>query len=276
MKVGSWCLCGKQCCEFKRDHSLQISVWNRFDLLAFRFFNNRLLTGEQSNIIAKVFAILNIKVFGEIISNIFMLIITCLVLYSKNILKNQTRKMKTSVLLAIIIYGMAFQLLLSKLYRDFMCPKRPSPSVVFKFSTVGLTKKAIASSSLSDVFSMERLFLEVGKLDLIKEVAYDSWPGEHGVVNFIWAILMSVIISRSLSSPYKKFLLNIPIWTLTVVLSSARLISGAHWMSDVIAGGLSEAIIITSLGVYTPMLRWCTLGIHKLITRNDSVGKKLP
>ncbi|CAF3429270.1 unnamed protein product [Rotaria sp. Silwood2] len=33
--VGSWCFCGSQCCTFKYDHYLRISIWNRIDLLAF-------------------------------------------------------------------------------------------------------------------------------------------------------------------------------------------------------------------------------------------------
>jgi hypothetical protein len=169
--VGSWCLCGSQCCTFKHDHSLQISIWNRIDLFAFRFFNQWLLTHDKQTLIAKLFVALNSAVVGELISNLSFILVTSFIFSSKYIFQNQTRLFKISVLLAIIIYGMSGQMLLSKLSRDFLCPKRPSPSVVFRFSTVSLEKQAVSSSS--DSFTINRLFEEAKNRDLVKEVAYD-------------------------------------------------------------------------------------------------------
>jgi len=169
--VGSWRLCGSQCCTFKHDHSLQISIWNRIDLFAFRFFNQWLLTHDKHTLIAKLFVAINSAVVGELISNLSFILVTSFIFSSKYILQNQTRLFKISVLLAITIYGMSGQMLLSKLSRDFLCPKRPSPSVVFRFSTVSLEKQAVSSSS--DSFTINRLFEEAKNRDLVKEVAYD-------------------------------------------------------------------------------------------------------
>jgi hypothetical protein len=171
--VGSWSLCGSQCCTFKHDHSLQISVWNRIDVLAFRFFNRWLLTHDKHTLIAKLFVALNSKFIGELISNLSIILVTSLIFSSKYIFQNQTRLFKISVVLAMIIYGMAGQILLSKLSRDYLCPNRPSPSVVFRFSTVNLEKQAISSSSSADSFTIDRLFEEAKKRDLVKDLAYD-------------------------------------------------------------------------------------------------------
>jgi hypothetical protein len=171
--VGSWRLCGSQCCTFKHDNSLKISIWNRIDLFAFRFFNQWLLKHDKQTFIAKLFVAINSVVVGELIANLSLILVTSLIFSSKYILQNQTRLSKISVLLAMIIYGMSGQILLSKLSRDYLCPKRPSPSVVFRFSTVSLENQAVSSSSSSDSFTINRLFEEAKKRDLVKEIAYD-------------------------------------------------------------------------------------------------------
>jgi hypothetical protein len=168
--VGSWCLCGSQCCTFKHDHSLRISIWNRIDLLAFRFFNRWLLTHDNHTIIAKLFVTLNSAVIGELIANLTIILITSLIFSSKHIFQKQSRSFKISVVLAMIVYGMGTQMVLTKYSRDFLCPNRPSPSVVFRFSTVSLEKKATSSSNS---FTIDRLFEEAKKRDLVKEIAYD-------------------------------------------------------------------------------------------------------
>lgn len=169
--VGSWCLCGSQCCTFKHDHNLRISLWNRIDLHAFRFFNRWLLSHDPQKILAKLFVILNSAGIGELVSNVTFILVTSWIFSSKHIFVNQTRRLKISVLLAMIIYGMIGQMCLSKLSRDFLCPQRPSPAVVFRFSTKELEPQATAISSNS--WTIDRLFEEAKKRDLVKEVAYD-------------------------------------------------------------------------------------------------------
>lgn len=169
--VGSWCLCGSQCCTFKHDSSLQISLWNRIDLQTFRIFNRWLLSHDKTTIIAKFFVILNSAVVGELLTNLIIILVTCLIFSSKSILSNQNRLFKISIVLAMIIYGMSGQMLLTKLSRDFICPKRPSPAVVFRFSTIHLEQKATSISS--DFYTIDRLFEEAKKRDLVKEIAYD-------------------------------------------------------------------------------------------------------
>lgn len=175
--VGSWRLCGSQCCTFKHDRSLRISLWNRLDLLAFRFFNRWLLTGDNHTFIARVFVAINAIGVGEAITNLTLIIVTSLIFSSKHLFQRRTRSFKTCVLLAMIIYGMLGQMLLTKLSRDYLCPKRPSPSVVFRFSTVNPEKQAISSSS--DPFSINRLFEEAKKRDLVKEIAHDRYSHPH-------------------------------------------------------------------------------------------------
>ena len=169
--VGSWCLCGSQCCTFKHDRSLRVSVWNRIDLLAFRFFNRWLLTHDPNKLLAKLFVVLNSAGIGELVSNLTFILVTSWIFSSKHVFPNQTRRLKISVLLAMIIYGMIGQMALSKFSRDLICPKRPSPAVVFRFSTKELEPQATLVSS--DSWTIDWLFEQAKKRDLVKEVAYD-------------------------------------------------------------------------------------------------------
>ena len=66
------------------------------------------------------------------------------------------------------------------------------------------------------------------------------------------------------------------VWFFAILFSIARLVSGAHWLSDCLAGGLSEALIIVAIGIYTPVFQLCTKSIHWLINRPKANDKKLP
>jgi membrane-associated phospholipid phosphatase len=89
---------------------------------------------------------------------------------------------------------------------------------------------------------------------------------------------MSAIISRSSRSlsGTKRFFMYKTVWFFAILFSIARLVSGAHWLSDCIAGGLSEALIVVAFGIYTPVFQFSTKIIHRLINRSKSDEKKLP
>jgi membrane-associated phospholipid phosphatase len=66
------------------------------------------------------------------------------------------------------------------------------------------------------------------------------------------------------------------VWFFGILFSIGRLVSGAHWLSDCIAGGLSEALIVVALGIYTPVFQIITKIIYWLINRFKTNEKKLP
>lgn len=65
------------------------------------------------------------------------------------------------------------------------------------------------------------------------------------------------------------------VWLVALLFSSARLVSGTHWFSDCFAGGLSEALVVVAIGVYTPVLQVCTKALHGVIARCHTGEKKL-
>jgi membrane-associated phospholipid phosphatase len=107
---------------------------------------------------------------------------------------------------------------------------------------------------------------------------HPSWPSEHTAVNFIWSLFMSSIINRSSTSlsRTKRLAMHMIVWFFAILFSVARLVSGAHWLSDCIAGGLSEALIVVAIGIYTPVFQICTKIVHRIINISKSNDKKLP
>jgi membrane-associated phospholipid phosphatase len=125
------------------------------------------------------------------------------------------------------------------------------------------------------MMSIQRDMIELNGYSFV--FFYFSWPGEHAAVNLIWSLFMSTIISRSSRSlsSIKCFLMHTIVWFFAILFSIARLVSGAHWFSDCIAGGLSEALIVVAIGIYTPVFQFITKTIHSLINRSKSENKKL-
>jgi membrane-associated phospholipid phosphatase len=74
----------------------------------------------------------------------------------------------------------------------------------------------------------------------------------------------------------KRFLMHMIVWFFALLFSTARLVSGAHWLSDCLVGGLSEALIVVAIGIYTPIFQMITKSIHWLINRPKTDNKKLP
>jgi membrane-associated phospholipid phosphatase len=46
-----------------------------------------------------------------------------------------------------------------------------------------------------------------------------------------------------------------------------RLMAGAHWMSDIIVGGLSTALTTLAFGLYTPLLNAPQKTLRKIANR---------
>ena len=101
----------------------------------------------------------------------------------------------------------------------------------------------------------------------LKDASAESFPGDHAAVLITW-LGYSLFFVRNRWS-----------WAallVVVVFSLPRLISGAHWLSDVLVGGVGIALIALAFGLYTPLLntinqighRW-VLYFLKLFGKNN-------
>ncbi len=109
---------------------------------------------------------------------------------------------------------------------------------VYLMDIIGKVKSP--SLVLPDVIRLSEMFPAVE----LKDKSKISFPGDHASVTFLWCWLM--------------WRWKLPLWVkltalaLTILLISPRLISGAHWLSDVLVGGGSLAIIVAAWSFYTP------------------------
>jgi membrane-associated phospholipid phosphatase len=72
-----------------------------------------------------------------------------------------------------------------------------------------------------------------------KDASSRSFPGDHATVLLLFSVFMHVFCGKS----YKLLYLLVVIFTLP------RLVSGAHWLTDVLIGGGATVLIVASIAL---------------------------
>ena len=89
----------------------------------------------------------------------------------------------------------------------------------------------------------------------LKDSSATSFPGDHAAVLFVWfGYFLFAKINR-------QIILAVVI---TILFSLPRLIAGAHWLSDILVGGLGIALITLAFGLYTPILNKLNIILNRL------------
>jgi len=91
-----------------------------------------------------------------------------------------------------------------------------------------------------------------------KDTAVDSFPGDHCMVLLICAGAISFYLPRTWAAGA---------WVIAVVFTLPRLMSGAHWLSDNLAGSVAIAVFILSRVFATPLHSVITDGLEELLHR---------
>ena len=85
----------------------------------------------------------------------------------------------------------------------------------------------------------------------LKDASGRSFPGDHASILLMWAMFVS---------PFARGWRRWLVWCLAILFILPRLVSGAHWLSDVLVGGLFLALMAIGWGLYTPYAaRACAL-----------------
>ncbi|MBE8190479.1 MAG: phosphatase PAP2 family protein [Candidatus Thioglobus sp.] len=79
----------------------------------------------------------------------------------------------------------------------------------------------------------------------MKDSSSESFPGDHATVLLTW-LGYCLFFRRNRWSWAAAFLV--------IFFSLPRLIAGAHWLSDVLVGGLAIALVALAFGLFTPVL----------------------
>lgn len=99
----------------------------------------------------------------------------------------------------------------------------------------------------------------------IKDSSSKSFPGDHGTTALLFAAFFAILAKKRLA---------IPAIIYAAFLCMPRLITGAHWLSDILVGSGTITLITLSWMFCTPLFTTCSAcvekGIKKL-TRSASI-----
>lgn len=215
-------------------------IWDYIDNVVFLILNGSLNIGYYWRYF---WAIANIRVF-DIVPAVVILILFLWWSY-RDKRYNQREQFVTLVL---FLFFMGIMRWIFGKITDLIQYHRPSPSIVFPEETIMLS----------------RYFPLIDP----KDSSFWSFPGDHGFVLlcfmffFIWygAGKFRIIAVASL------VFFNLP-----------RMVSGAHWFTDIAIGSMVLALVTISLWFYTPLkdplINWC---VRKLKPLLDLVFVVLP
>lgn len=103
---------------------------------------------------------------------------------------------------------------------------------------------------LSPVYRLTEMFPHIPA----KDGSGRSFPGDHATVLILWAAYL-IMNTRCLGS-YLAALLG-------ALMILPRMVSGAHWFSDVAVGGFAVALPVLAWAFYSPLLLGLTRGMEK-------------
>lgn len=140
-----------------------------------------------------------------------------------------------------------------------LCDKRAPEQSIAKWLSAGilmLAVAAIATLLIHDVMTYERASPTVFHPDAhmlhtlthlpVKDMASDSFPGDHGVMAMIFAAFMLRFAPRAG---------GIAAVFLALVITAPRLLAGAHWFSDVYMGSLTMTLLMAPWVLFSPLPR---------------------
>lgn len=104
-------------------------------------------------------------------------------------------------------------------------------------------QRASPSLTVDGAVRLTVLFPDWARHWHMKDSSGVSFPGDHASILLLWAIFLSFA-----ARGWRRWI----VWLLAVLFMLPRLVSGAHWLSDVLVGGVFLALMATGWGFYTP------------------------
>lgn len=131
------------------------------------------------------------------------------------------------------------------------------------FTALLLAKTVMAEPRISASLTLSPAFYlsEAVTWLTTKDRSYSSFPGDHATVLWTAAICIWHFMGR------RAGLISTGI---AVYFILPRLVSGAHWFTDVVAGSGSLALAVSGILLFTPLCGWLVAGLRWL------AGKPLP
>ena len=191
--------------------------WQKLDIAFFKLINQSLLNSHHWQIF---WACANHK-YADWLEDLCILAFFTIWIQKS---PSSLRKIRIAQLLFCVLY-IAFILFFVNrmIFRDLISIPRPSPSLIVENSVM-----------LSEKIPWMK----------IKDVSKTSFPGDHATTALLFASSFSYLAGWRFA---------IPAWIYGSFLCMPRLITGAHWLSDVIVGSGGIALFFLSIAFCTPL-----------------------
>jgi membrane-associated phospholipid phosphatase len=222
------------------------ALWDQFDLQLFSLLNQPV---HDAGLWAKTWAIGSMR---PVDMGVGVLMLAVMLKADLVFSGAHVRKALYAFLTALIVM-LLFRVGFSELVK-LMGWQRPSPSLVVE-----------GAARLTELFPgwEERWDM--------KDSATRSFPGDHASVLLIWAMFMSL---------FARNWCLLLVWVMAVIFMLPRLVAGAHWGSDALAGGLFLALLGLAWACFTPFaykssewLEKVTLPLTRLLTKVPLLGR---
>ena len=210
------------------------ALWRAFDTVCFRALNESII----GHPIQQVFwAIANIKI-TDVFGAVFLLCSFLLYIYET---EGNERRQRVAQLLYTLIWFEISILICKQVYTP-LCENngisRHSPTVVLPNALM-----------LSEVVPWAK----------IKDSSYFCFPADHAAIVFQWCAFLWY---------FAGWRRGVAIFFCSVLFLLPRLISGAHWTSDLIVGSGSVVLIALAWALYTPLYGWSMKHLYRLVRYN--------
>lgn len=206
-------------------------VWQWVDTSCFVALNSSI---EHHPLQQAFWAVFNIKItdlFGA------SFLFGCFLLYVFEGEEQERRKRLAQLIYALVWFEIS--ILFCKQCLTPLCEhfhvSRHSPTVVLKASTM-----------LSQVAPWAK----------IKSTSYFCFPADHACIVFQWCAFLWFFAG------WKRGLLTSLFSTLFLL---PRLISGAHWLSDLLVGSGSIILVALAYALYTPLYPWAMRILYRIV-----------
>ncbi|MDP6046036.1 MAG: phosphatase PAP2 family protein, partial [Phycisphaerae bacterium] len=133
-------------------------------------------------------------------------------------------------------------------------------NLVFRFERTSPTKTKSVSPSIriSKLYNWE-----------LKDSSKHSFPGDHATVLLIFNGFVGFYGRK------KRYI--IPALATATIFSLPRIISGAHWLSDIMVGSFSTALVFLPIALYTPLTNKCVARLERPVNNMcDFLARFIP
>ncbi len=197
-------------------------LWQQFDVAVFQFLNSSVAHKPLHQIF---WALANVKasdLFGALFMASFSLIYVC-----ENG-KEEAKQRLAQFFYICIWWEIGILILKEVIFRILVAVNflRDSPSLLFD-TTIKLSEAAP--------------WLK------IKDFSHWSFPGDHAFIIFQWAAFIAFFCG---------WRYGLVAYISSIFFIAPRLIAGAHWVSDAIAGSLPLTLIFLAWATATPLYAW--------------------